>query len=339
MGITGLLPLVKPALVRRPIAAYRNKKVGIDGHSWLYQTSHAIAQDVFYGIPTTRHHPFILNRIDSLKKAGVTPIVVFDGDLLPSKYTTNESRKQAKLKIKEEILEHIKQGNMAQAKNLMPRCVSIKPMIVQSTIELLKKESIEYIVSPYESDAQLTYLQRIGYIDAIMTEDSDFIPYGCTNLLYKFDGKHMWEYKKERLVNVKDNFFADNILQICILSGCDYLPSIHGVGLLTAYKLLKKHGSVEAIIAELSVKKEIPTEYIKEFVRAEETFKNQVVYDPIKKRRIFLSGETSSKFSNYEFLGSFLEETVEYKTAMGELLGKYDDIKLESIKISDDVKV
>lgn len=32
-------------------------------------------------------------------------------------------------------------------------------------------------------------------------------------------------------------------LEMCILSGCDYLSSLPGVGLKTAYALMSRHGS------------------------------------------------------------------------------------------------
>lgn len=42
--------------------------------------------------------------------------------------------------------------------------------------------SVKYIVAPYEADAQLTYLAVKGIIDAVITEDSDLIPFGCPNV-------------------------------------------------------------------------------------------------------------------------------------------------------------
>ena len=43
----------------------------------------------------------------------------------------------------------------------------------------LRQLNLDYIVSPYESDAQLAYLCREGLVDAFITEDSDLIPYGA----------------------------------------------------------------------------------------------------------------------------------------------------------------
>lgn len=44
---------------------------------------------------------------------------------------------------------------------------------------MLKAEEIEYIVAPYEADAQLAYLALNNIVDAVVTEDSDLIVYGC----------------------------------------------------------------------------------------------------------------------------------------------------------------
>lgn len=35
------------------------------------------------------------------------------------------------------------------------------------------------MVAPYEADAQLCFLEREGYVDGIITEDSDLLVFGC----------------------------------------------------------------------------------------------------------------------------------------------------------------
>lgn len=66
------------------------------------------------------------------------------------------------------------------------------------TFQVLRSENIEYVVAPYEADAQLAYLCGLeaekGGIAAVITEDSDLIAYGCqavrtpTKLWYDADG-------------------------------------------------------------------------------------------------------------------------------------------------------
>lgn len=38
---------------------------------------------------------------------------------------------------------------------------------------------MEFVVAPYEADAQMTYMVREGIADLAITEDSDLIVYGC----------------------------------------------------------------------------------------------------------------------------------------------------------------
>lgn len=45
--------------------------------------------------------------------------------------------------------------------------------------KVLKQENVQYIVAPYEADAQLTFLAISGQVDVVITEDSDLIPFGC----------------------------------------------------------------------------------------------------------------------------------------------------------------
>ena len=45
--------------------------------------------------------------------------------------------------------------------------------------QALRHFNIQYVVAPYEADAQLAYLSRTGAVDLVISEDSDTIPYGC----------------------------------------------------------------------------------------------------------------------------------------------------------------
>ena len=45
--------------------------------------------------------------------------------------------------------------------------------------KVLKQENVSYVVSPYEADAQMTFLAISKQVDAVITEDSDLIAFGC----------------------------------------------------------------------------------------------------------------------------------------------------------------
>lgn len=45
--------------------------------------------------------------------------------------------------------------------------------------KVLKQENVCYVVAPYEADAQMTFLAISNQVDAVITEDSDLIAFGC----------------------------------------------------------------------------------------------------------------------------------------------------------------
>lgn len=97
----------------------------------------------------------------------------------------------------------------------------------------MRAEGIEYIVAPYEADAQLAYLERIGKIQGIITEDSDLLVFGCQTVLYKLNDEgrciELLHQNRSKCKGLHFGLFTDALFrQMAILSGCDYLDSIPG---------------------------------------------------------------------------------------------------------------
>lgn len=42
---------------------------------------------------------------------------------------------------------------------------------------------VDCLVAPYEADAQLAYLNKAGIVQAVITEDSDLLAFGCKKVL------------------------------------------------------------------------------------------------------------------------------------------------------------
>lgn len=154
-------------------------------------------------------------------------------------------------------------------------------------IKVLRAEGIAYVVAPYEADAQLAYLERAGLIDAIITEDSDLLVFGCRTVLFKLDTYgHCVELQQARFAGAKQislaGWGADEFRRMAILSGCDYLPSIVGMGLKNAHRFLRRYESVDNVLRALRLegKMHVPPSYADDFRRAEFTFVHQRVWDP-----------------------------------------------------------
>ena len=52
-------------------------------------------------------------------------------------------------------------------------------------IQQLIKHHINYIIAPYEADAQLAFLAVNHLVDLVITQDSDSLVYGCPKVEYK----------------------------------------------------------------------------------------------------------------------------------------------------------
>lgn len=46
-------------------------------------------------------------------------------------------------------------------------------------VQAARARGVDCIVAPYEADAQLAYLNKTGMVQAIITEDSDLLAFGC----------------------------------------------------------------------------------------------------------------------------------------------------------------
>lgn len=174
-------------------------------------------------------------------------------------------------------------------------------------MKALRHENIDYVVAPYEADAQLAYLEKQGIIDAILTEDSDLLVFGCKCILLKLDqyGECI-EIKREKFPQVKEidlsGWSDENFRCMAILSGCDYLDGVPGIGLKTAYRLLKKHKTIDQLLrvikSEYALK--IPHDYEVQFNFANLTFMHQRVYCLDKKSIVMWNEPKTSLGDNID---------------------------------------
>lgn len=184
-------------------------------------------------------------------------------------------------------LQYYREKRGSAARDAFVRSIDVTPSMAYELIKILRAQGIPYVVAPYEADAQLAYLEQEGLIDAIITEDSDLLVFGCKTVLFKLDTYgHCVEIQRDRFVHAKqlafDGWSHDDFRRMAILSGCDYLPSITGMGLKNAHKFLRKYESIERVlrVLQLEGKMHVPPAYAADFARAEFTFAHQRVWDP-----------------------------------------------------------
>ena len=341
MGISNLLKILESIQTSRHLSYYKGKRVAVDGYCWLHKSIYLLSEQIFHNPHSKRYLKYLNKRVDQLLRFNITPIIVFDGDKLQMKKIEEEERQKRRNEVTMESLKLIRKGKEKEAQTKRLEGIDINPQMAYEFIKLLKQKKVEYYVAPYEADVQLAYLDKINYVDCVITEDSDLLALGCKKVLYKLDldtniGLEI-ELKNLKRCSKYDfsEFDSDKFLTFCILSGCDYFK-IKSVGANAAYKIINSSSSYKQCIKTLcdnvnkKNKESEKLEYdelIEKFEKAFLTFRYQVVYCPIEKKLKYFSDIKKTKYkfaskylNNLDFLGTTeVDEEMVKKTTFGEV--------------------
>ncbi|XP_062376115.1 exonuclease 1 isoform X2 [Sardina pilchardus] len=299
MGIQGLLQFLKDATEPVNIKKYKGQTVAVDTYCWLHKGAFACAEKLAKGEPTDQYVTYCMKFVDMLLSFGVKPILVFDGRNLPSKQEVDKARgerRQANLQRGKQLL---REGKVSEARDCFTRCVSVTPSMAHEVIKAARIRGVDCIVAPYEADAQLAFLNKADIAQAIITEDSDLLAFGCKKVVLKMDkqgnGLEIDQNHLGRCHPLGNVFTEEKFRYMCILSGCDYLPSLYGIGLGKACKLLRMANNpdilkvIKKMGQYLKMSITVPDEYIEGFIKANNTFLYQLVFDPINRKVVPLN--------------------------------------------------
>ncbi|KAF7795201.1 hypothetical protein EIP86_006351 [Pleurotus ostreatoroseus] len=231
MGVAGLWPVLKPAGVKRSLTnlavvdgfeantnSMRGLRVGIDASIWMvhatnWVTSATDGRDKGEN-PELRT---ILFKCTRLMQKPFLPLFVFDGPYRPD----------------------VKRGkNITKTPHWM----------VAGTQEILTALGVEWRMAPGEAEAELAYLNRIGVIDLVLTDDVDTFLFGakmlmrnCNNTLSanrsapvlnsagRDDGNHTMTYHADDILE-KTGLTHGGLILVALLSGGDYHDGVRGCG-------------------------------------------------------------------------------------------------------------
>lgn len=269
-----------------------------------------------------------------LKDNRVNIIMVFDGMANLSKAGTEKKRRESRSQAKSRARELMIAGKTEEARKEFAKAVEINHQHALALMEACRKEKVDCITSMYEADAQLAYLNKIGLADYVISEDSDLILFGCNKIVFKLqlDGSCLFYDSKnlhETIGLSEEKFSFEKFRRIAILSGCDYLDSLPGIGLAKASKFMLMTAETDMRRALLKIpsylnmsnKLTVTPEYIEGFLKAEATFKYMFVYDPIKRRMVRLN-EFENEAEDIQYCsqaGQEIDEDLAYQLALGNI--------------------
>lgn len=367
MGIDGFHQYTKHYLERRHIQQYERQRVGIDASGWLHRGGVHYAWDIYmkqqpWKNITGAQAPWVefpIRMLNMLLSHDIEPVFVFDGCQSPAKAPTRAMRSAKKERARERAMEFQSQGRQQDAARMMQQAFDVTHDMAKDLIDELRKRRIEFIVAPYEADAQLAYLANMpvekGGVHAIISEDSDLIAYGCPVVLFKssLDG-YVEELRKDVLLGpsqevVKrfmaleeekaacvpadekkktlkkkmtkrtqpvtfDGWTDDQMCLLCILSGCDFLPSIHGMGFKRAHEIVARAKTMDKALRQIRQNKRwqpyMKEGYVANVAKAFQTFRYSLVYDVSSGRAVFMRElpEDLAKSNDLVHLGPSLDQ-------------------------------
>ena len=226
--------------------------------------------------------------------------MVFDGGKLHSKSDEELTRAEKRQKALLAAQELEREGKTDKAREKYAASIDVCPQMAYELYQYIRTNplfngKVEFIVAPYEADAQLAYLNKIGFVDFIISEDSDLLAFGCRRVFFKMDNYGNGEeidqadFHNCAEMNLK-NWNQNMFLYMCIISGCDYLPNINGIGIKAAHRLVNDYRSYHQILQILRQQKResFPDCYQEMFEKAILTFRFQKVYCPTQNRIVNL---------------------------------------------------
>ncbi|XP_063794403.1 exonuclease 1 [Pseudophryne corroboree] len=328
MGIQGLLQFLREASEPVSVSKYQGQTVAVDTYCWLHKGAFACAEKLAKGEPTDQYVSYCMKLVHMLVSHGVRPILVFDGCTLPSKKDVERTRREKRQANLQKGKQLLREGKLSEARDCFSRSINITSEMAHEVIKAARSEGVDCIVAPYEADSQLAYLNKNGFAQAIITEDSDLLTFGCRKVILKMDklgnGLEIDQARFGMCKQLGDVFTEEKFRYMCILSGCDYLPSIHGIGLAKASKLLKIANNpdiiqvIKKIGQYLKANITVPDGYIEGFTRANNTFLYQLVFDPVKRKLVPLNPyEDGIDPEELSYAGPNIGDSAAYQIALG----------------------
>ncbi|KAJ3899576.1 PIN domain-like protein, partial [Lentinula edodes] len=219
MGVAGLWPLLEPTqsvttLIALSLTKFgatsRGFRIGIDASIWFFHTEYGKEGEN----PELR---MLFFRCAQLLSQGFLPLFIFDGPLRPD-------------------IKRRKQINKSANK------------LVTGMQDMIEAFGFEYHTAPGEAEAELAFLNRIGLIDGILSDDVDNFLFGAHTVIRNRSSTHAGakstiEKAKVYTYTLPHPAFPDlnreNLIFIALCSGGDYGTGLDNCGIKISYGLAR----------------------------------------------------------------------------------------------------
>lgn len=262
------------------LSEFQYKKIAIDISLYLYK---------YKAISGPRWLDSFVALIHSLRKWNVHCIFIYDGQAPAEKLEEQKRRREVRAKMGDKIailqaeIDQYEQdgtiGDMLKeicytqpvslfrsqvapkfdlqlAKDrvlkMSSQMISITPDDLLLSQELFDIMQIPYTKAPGEAENYASHLCKYGFVDAVLSEDTDVLAYGTPIFLTKMD------YIEDTVVEInyqkileETGMTTETFTDLCIMCECDYNSNIPLIGYEKSYDLLKKYTRIEQVLEYL----------------------------------------------------------------------------------------
>lgn len=276
MGIKGLKKFLRdrsPQLFKSvslqmlPKARYALDAEGTVHQIYSIARQRVIQQiDIFDGDPDEElifpHlREMFINKLTSYAKAGHLLIPVFDGPDKPAKRNTLEKRREQQAKQRNELtkirnqlnLDETLPDNINQLQSRASKLSAADQNVPRTFIDRLQQQlsslGIPYLIAVGEGERLCSQLAIDGYALGVVSRDSDCLAHGAPLIISDHKEKPEVVELTELLRHYQITY--DQLVDWCILSGCDFNDNLPKIAVVKSLSLIKEHGSIENVIKHL----------------------------------------------------------------------------------------
>ena len=251
MGIKNLSKLISriaPGAKRETrLSDYANMRLAIDVPIYMWK---------FCSITCGRPLRCFEDQIRDFRSLNISPVYVFDGAMTSAQSAYQDLRVQERsTRAYHRELEQAKQHY-----DRLRRRVQSMPCRrhYDGLRDMLRSLDIPVVEAEGDAERRCAELVGAGEADCVVTDDYDAVPYLCGlaggegRMLFGLNRPTILEINVARLLE-ESEMSRSELVDVCILSGCDFCDKIQGVACNRAFQLVKQHGTIENIVANLDV--------------------------------------------------------------------------------------
>ncbi|GAB4326240.1 MAG: flap endonuclease-1 [Promethearchaeota archaeon] len=241
------------------------KVLAVDAMNWIYQFLATIREPgggVFtdHSGRVTSHLVGLFYRNVNFLTLGIKPVYVFDGKPPERKLEEIKRRKAAKAEARTAMKEAKQAGDLEAARKFASRTSHVTSEMLQDAKTLLSGLGIPVLDAPEEGEAQSSHMAVRGDVWAVASQDYDCFLFGAPRLVRNLNVSQTRRvgnvtrtvdvevYSLEQMLQELE-LAREQLVDVGLLVGTDYHEGAPRVGAKTALKLVKQHGSLEAMLS------------------------------------------------------------------------------------------